>query len=55
MKCLYCGTEPNNATTIKNLYECELEGFDLHLQWGEYDDSEIRIKMPKGVTQNGSI
>lgn len=22
MKCLYCGTEPNNATTKKNLYVC---------------------------------
>lgn len=27
--------------------ECELKGFDLHLQWGEYDDSEIWIKIPK--------
>ena len=31
MKCLYCGTEPNNATTKKNLYVCSC--YKLHVDY----------------------
>lgn len=34
MKCEYCGTEPNNATTKKGLYVCCC--YMLHLKNGEY-------------------
>lgn len=34
MKCKYCGTEPNNATTKNDLYVCCC--YMLHFQNGEY-------------------
>ena len=34
MKCKYCGTEPNNATTKKGLYVCCC--YMLHSTNGEY-------------------
>ena len=42
------GIRINKLSDLDPYLECELKGFDLHLQWGEYDDSEIWIKMPKG-------
>ena len=44
---VYTGKRVNSKKDLAPYYECELEGFDLYLLYGEYDDSEIWITMPK--------
>ena len=50
MKCKYCGTEPNNATTKKGLYVCCC--YMLHLENGKYTqyhrDKEVDHTIKKG-------
>ena len=50
MKCKYCGTEPNNATTKKGLYVCCC--YMLHLENGKYTqhhrDKEVDYTTKKG-------
>lgn len=46
MKCIYCGTEPNNATTKQGLYVCCC--YMLHLKNGEYIQ-HYRDKDPKDI------
>jgi len=41
------GKRINKLSDLDPYLECELEGFDLYLPYGEYDNSEIWIKMPK--------
>lgn len=53
MKCKYCGTEPNNATTKKGLYVCCC--YMLHLENGKYTqhhrDKEADHSTEKGGEQ----
>ena len=55
MKCKYCGTEPNNATTKKGLYVCCC--YMLHLQNGKYTQHHrdkcviCGAELPMNITQ----
>ena len=53
VKCRYCGTAPNNATTKKGLYVCCC--YMLHLKNGKYTqhyrDSETNCKTEKGSVE----
>ena len=51
MKCKYCGTEPNNATTKKGLYVCCC--YMLHLENGKYTQ-HYRDKEVDYITKKGS-
>lgn len=44
MKCLYCNTEPNNATTKKNLYVCSC--YKLHADYSFGVKYEQHINAP---------
>lgn len=47
----YTGIRIYKLSDLDPYLECELEGFDLHLQYGEYDDSEIWIKYQRSDTK----
>ena len=46
MKCLYCGTEPNNATTKKNLYVCSCYKLQADYTFGIKYEQQRGICLP---------
>ena len=46
MKCLYCNTEPNNATTKKNLYVCSCYKLHADYSFGVKYEQQRGIGLP---------
>lgn len=46
MKCLYCNTEPNNATTKKNLYVCSCYKLHADYSFGVKYEQQRGIRLP---------
>lgn len=45
--CKFTDKRVHSKKDLEPYYDCELDGFELELMYGEYDDSSIYIKMPK--------
>ena len=43
----YIDKRVGSKKDLEPYYDCELDYFDYEMQWGEYDDSAIYIKMPR--------
>ena len=53
--CNYTGNRVHSKEDLRLYLDCELDGFELELCYGEYDDSAIYIKMPKPIYKNGEM
>lgn len=53
--CKFTDKRVHSKKDLEPYYDCELDYFDFEMQWGEYDDSAIYIKMPKPITDEVKI